>query len=133
MMTKQKGLTKEEVEVLYYQMKKGDEKARDKLILSNLGIVGYIARKFIGPGIDIDDLIGTGYIGLIKAVDDYDISRRVLLISFIYKCVMNEILMYFHQSKKYSAHIAAYGYIDKDHDGEEYGRLDNKYKKGWIY
>src|SRR5690625_3555132 len=73
---------------------KGDDTARSTLIEHNLRLVVYIARKFENTGINIEDLISIGTIGLIKAVNTFDIDRKIKLATYASRCIENEILMY---------------------------------------
>ena len=81
---------------------RGQPQARDLLITHNLRLVVYIAKKFETPTAGIEDMISIGTIGLIKAVNTFDVSRGNRLSSYAAKCIDNEILMLLRAEKKMS-------------------------------
>src|SRR5690625_7481627 len=81
---------------------KGDKSAKAMLIERNLRLVVYIARKFENTGINIEDLISIGTIGLIKAVNTFDVERKIKLATYASRCIENEILMYLRKNNKRS-------------------------------
>ena len=93
-------------------MQKGDEKARDMLIEHNLLLVAHIAKKYAGAGVDMDDLISIGTIGLIKAVGTFSYEKSRALSSYAAKCIENEILMYFRSQRKSSQDVSLSDYIE---------------------
>ena len=95
-----KALTNEEEEVLLQRLRNKDETARSELIEHNLRLVVYIAKKFESSGADIDDLISVGAIGLIKAVQSYDVSKNIKLATYASRCIENEILMFIRKKTK---------------------------------
>ena len=95
-------LTKEEEAVLLNKLPNGDEAARSMLIERNLRLVVYIARKFENTGINIEDLISIGTIGLIKAVNTFDPEKKIKLATYASRCIENEILMYLRRNSKIS-------------------------------
>ncbi len=72
----------------------GSKAARDLLIEHNLRLVVYIARKFESAGVNVEDLISIGTIGLIKAVNTFKIEKNIKLATYASRCIENEILMY---------------------------------------
>ncbi|MBQ3755113.1 MAG: sigma-70 family RNA polymerase sigma factor, partial [Clostridia bacterium] len=78
----------------------GDKEARLKLIEHNLRLVVYIAKRFDNTGIDMDDLVSIGTIGLIKAVGSYNPSKNIKLATFASRCIENEILMYLRKTSR---------------------------------
>ena len=92
-------LPREEEAALLEQLPQ--EMARQKLIERNLRLVVYIAKRFDNTGINIEDLISIGTIGLIKAVDTFDQEKARRLSTYAARCVENEILMYMRAKKKY--------------------------------
>jgi RNA polymerase sporulation-specific sigma factor len=118
-------LSDKQIAELYMRMKSHDKDARKKLIESNIGLVGHIVKKYIGKNFEIDDLISVGCIGLIKAVDTYDITKGVTLCTYASKCITNEILMYLNKENRYLNNIEPDSYIDINEDGKEYIRFDN--------
>lgn len=93
-------LTKEEEEVLLNKLPKGDQAARSLLIERNLRLVVYIARKFENTGINIEDLISIGTIGLIKAVNTFNPEKKIKLATYASRCIENEILMHLRRNNK---------------------------------
>ena len=102
----------------------GDKEARNELILHNLRLIAHIVKKFETTNYDVDDLIGIGTIGLIKAVDSYSLNKNVKLTTYAAKCIENEILMYFRADKKNSKNISIYEGISYDKEGNEITILD---------
>ena len=76
----------------------GDESMRRVLIERNLRLVVYIARKFENTGVNIEDLISIGAIGLIKAVNTFDAGKKIKLATYASRCIENEILMHFYRT-----------------------------------
>lgn len=117
-------LTKEEEDKYIDLCIRGDKDARNKLIEHNLRLVAFIVKKFETTNYDVDDLIGIGTIGLIKAVDSYSKHKKVKLTTYAAKCIENEILMYFRADKKNSRNISIYEGISYDKEGNEITILD---------
>ncbi len=117
-------LTSEEEERYIKLAKAGDKDARAKLIEHNLRLVAHIVKKFETNTNDVDDLIGIGTVGLIKAVDTYSLNKNVKLTTYAAKCAENEILMYFRGDKKNSKNVSIYEGISFDKDGNEITILD---------
>ncbi len=95
-----KPLTKEEELECIERLQKGDKKARETLINHNLRLVAHIVKKY-NNSLEADDLISVGTIGLIKAVDNFDGSKGVLLSTYASRCIENEILMLIRANKKH--------------------------------
>ncbi|WP_383440754.1 sigma-70 family RNA polymerase sigma factor, partial [Streptomyces sp. NPDC057695] len=93
-------LSKEEEQVLLLKLPSGDQAARAILIERNLRLVVYIARKFENTGINIEDLISIGTIGLIKAVNTFNPEKKIKLATYASRCIENEILMYLRRNNK---------------------------------
>ena len=112
-------------EASYFEaMKKGDMKAREKLIEHNLRLVAHIVKKYYTSAEDQDDLISIGTIGLIKAIDSFDPKNGARFATYGAKCLQNEILMYFRQKKKTSAEVSINETIDADKDGNPLTYMD---------
>jgi len=79
----------------FERMKQGDRSAREKLILHNMRLVAHLVKKYTGSEKDNEDLISIGTIGLIKAIDSFDVKNGVRFATYAGKCLQNEILMYF--------------------------------------
>ncbi|MGI6097673.1 MAG: RNA polymerase sporulation sigma factor SigE [Dethiobacteria bacterium] len=112
-------LTNEEEGFLLGKLKKGDSNVRTVLIERNLRLVVYIARKFENTGINIDDLVSIGTIGLIKAVNTFDPHKNIKLATYASKCIENEILMFLRRNNKVRAEISFDEPLNVDWDGNE--------------
>ena len=112
-------LTKEEEEELVSNLNSGDQKIRSTLIERNLRLVVYIARKFENTGVNIEDLISVGTIGLIKAVNTFNPEKKIKLATYASRCIENEILMYLRRNSKVKAEISFYEPLNIDWDGNE--------------
>ena len=104
--------------------KAGDSEARDCLIMRNLRLVAYIARKYNAGDKDMDDLISIGTIGLIKGVDSFDESKNIRLATYAARCIENELLMMMRSDKKSSRDMYLYDSIGSDKEGNEINLLD---------
>ncbi|MGI6175572.1 MAG: RNA polymerase sporulation sigma factor SigE [Christensenellales bacterium] len=112
-------LSKEEEGELMQRLSKGDVSVRGVLIERNLRLVVYIARKFENTGVNIEDLISIGTIGLIKAVNTFDTSKKIKLATYASRCIENEILMYLRRSCRQKAEISFDEPLNTDWDGNE--------------
>lgn len=104
--------------------KAGDSEARDCLIMRNLRLVAYIARKYNVGDKDMDDLISIGTIGLIKGIDSFDDSKNIRLATYAARCIENELLMMMRSDKKSSKDMYLYDSIGSDKEGNEINLLD---------
>lgn len=95
----------------------GDRACRDRLIEHNLRLVVYIARKFENTGIHMEDLISIGTIGLIKAIETYNLEKKTKLATYASRCIENEILMHFRGRRKFAQDVFINDPIDTDKDG----------------
>ena len=102
----------------------GSEDARQRLILHNLRLVAHIVRKYYSQSKNQDDLISIGTIGLIKAVDTFNIENGARFATYASKCIQNEILMSFRAGKKHSSEISINETIDVDRDGNPLSYMD---------
>jgi RNA polymerase sporulation-specific sigma factor len=112
-------LTREEEEHLLIRLPSGDTAVRAMLIERNLRLVVYIARKFENTGINIEDLVSIGTIGLIKAVNTFDPSKRIKLATYASRCIENEILMFLRRNNKIRSEVSLDEPLNKDLDGNE--------------
>ncbi|MDQ0155929.1 RNA polymerase sporulation sigma factor SigE [Robertmurraya andreesenii] len=112
-------LSKEEEEVLLQKLPNGDKAARSILIERNLRLVVYIARKFENTGINIEDLISIGTIGLIKAVNTFNPEKKIKLATYASRCIENEILMYLRRNNKIRSEVSFDEPLNIDWDGNE--------------
>ncbi|MCY9393894.1 sigma-70 family RNA polymerase sigma factor, partial [Bacillus haynesii] len=99
-------LSKDEEQVLLHKLPDGDQAARAILIERNLRLVVYIARKFENTGINIEDLISIGTIGLIKAVNTFNPEKKIKLATYASRCIENEILMYLRRNNKIRSEVS---------------------------
>ena len=95
------------------------EEARRKLIEHNLRLVVYIARRFENTGINIEDLISIGTIGLIKAIETYQIDKNIKLATYASRCIENEILMYLRKNANRKGEVSFDEPLNTDWDGNE--------------
>ncbi|CAM3264478.1 MULTISPECIES: RNA polymerase sporulation sigma factor SigE [Brevibacillus] len=112
-------LTREEEEVLLVRLPSGDPAVRAMLIERNLRLVVYIARKFENTGINIEDLVSIGTIGLIKAVNTFDPDKNIKLATYASRCIENEILMYLRRNNKIRSEVSFDEPLNIDWDGNE--------------
>ncbi|MFS1513464.1 RNA polymerase sporulation sigma factor SigE [Chengkuizengella sp. SCS-71B] len=112
-------LSREEEEVLLKKLSSGDAAIRAMLIERNLRLVVYIARKFENTGINIEDLVSIGAIGLIKAVNTFDPTKKIKLATYASRCIENEILMYLRRNNKVRTEISFDEPLNIDWDGNE--------------
>lgn len=115
--------SKEEQECLL-KIKEGDKASRTRLIEHNLRLVSHIVKKYYSKTNDTDDLISIGTIGLIKAIDSFNIEKSVRLATYASRCIENELLMHFRSLKKTSQDIYMGDPIDTDKDGNPLSLID---------
>ncbi len=112
-------LTKEEEQIVFQKLLEQDDQAKEMLIVHNLRLVVYIAKKFESTGIGIEDLISIGSIGLIKAVNTFCPSKNIKLATYASRCIENEILMFLRKSAQYKNDISIDEPLNIDWDGNE--------------
>ena len=93
-------LSKEEEQKVFKRLMQNDNRAREQLIVHNLRLVVYIAKKFESTGIGIEDLISIGTIGLIKAVNTFSPEKNIKLATYASRCIENEILMFLRKNNQ---------------------------------
>lgn len=111
-------LSREEEAKIFLRLAE-DAKARETLIVHNLRLVVYIARKFESTGIGVEDLISIGTIGLIKAVNTFCPERNIKLATYASRCIENEILMYLRKTQSQKNEISIDEPLNVDWDGNE--------------
>lgn len=111
--------TTEEEADLVLRLEQGENGIKDKLIEHNLRLVVYIARRFQNTGVDMDDLISVGTIGLIKAVSSFSSDKNVKLATFASRCIENEILMYLRRTAKLKNEVSFDEPLNTDWEGNE--------------
>ncbi|MDN5363545.1 MAG: polymerase sporulation-specific sigma factor [Eubacteriales bacterium] len=112
-------LSGEEEDFLLKRLEAGDGAVRNVLIERNLRLVVYIARKFENSGVNIEDLVSIGTIGLIKAVNTFDPRKKIKLATYASRCIENEILMYLRRNSRVRAEISFDEPLNVDWDGNE--------------
>ena len=112
-------LKREEEARLIALLEQGDSGARDRLIEHNLRLVAYIARRFENTGINIEDLISIGTIGLIKAVETYQPAKSIKLATYASRCIENEILMHLRKTANQKTELSFDEPLNTDWDGNE--------------
>ena len=100
-------------------LERGQEDAKQLLIEHNLRLVVYIARRFENTGVNLEDLISIGTIGLIKAIGTYRRDRNIKLATYSSRCIENEILMYIRKIAGQKAEVSLDEPINMDYDGNE--------------
>ena len=112
-------LTKEKEEAILKKIEEGDFSKRELLVVHNLRLVVYIARKFENTGIGIEDLISIGTIGLIKAVNTFCPTKKIKLATYASRCIENEILMYLRKTANRKNELSIDEPLNVDWDGNE--------------
>ena len=100
-------------------LEQGDEDAKQRLIEHNLRLVVFIARRFENTGVNLEDLISIGTIGLIKAIGTYRRDKNIKLATYASRCIENEILMYIRKISSQKAEVSLDEPINMDYDGNE--------------
>lgn len=112
-------LSKQEEQKAFELLEKDEKKARELLIIHNLRLVVYIAKKFETTGIGIEDLVSIGTIGLIKAVKTFCPDKNIKLATYASRCIENEILMFLRKASQYKNEISIDEPLNIDWDGNE--------------
>ena len=112
-------LTKEEEAEAFSLLEKKSPKARETLIVHNLRLVVYIAKKFESSGVGVEDLISIGTIGLIKAVNTFRPDKNIKLATYASRCIENEILMYLRKNNNNRIEVSIDEPLNVDWDGNE--------------
>ncbi len=112
-------LTDEEQETIFSELKCGDETHRDLLVIHNLRLVVYIAKKYDSPSASAEDLVSIGTIGLMKAVKTFNPEKNIKLATYASRCIENEILMYLRKASNSSINLSFDEPLSTDWDGNE--------------
>ena len=112
-------LTKEEEIIYVKKAEEGDPKAKETLIEHNLRLVVFLAKKYENTGIDLEDLVSIGTIGLIKGVNTYKLDKNIKLATYASRCIDNEILMFLRKNKKRRGEISFEDSLSYDSEGNE--------------
>ncbi len=97
----------------------GDEFSRKKLIEHNLRLVVFLAKKYENTGVDLEDLVSIGSIGLIKGVNTYKLDKNIKLATYASRCIDNEILMFLRKNKKRKGEVSFEDNLSFDSEGNE--------------
>ena len=108
-----------EEEKLLQKLMLDDKEAKQILVERNLRLVVYIAKKFENTGIDFEDLISIGTIGLMKAINTFNVDKNIKLATYASRCIENEILMQLRRNTKIKNEISIDEPLNKDGDGNE--------------
>ncbi len=117
-------LSEEEEQEALLRMKEGDKDARNRLIEHNLRLVAHIVKKFENTGEDTEDLISIGTIGLIKAIESYEMGKGTKLATYAARCIENEILMHLRALKKSRKDVSLHDPIGHDKESNEITLID---------
>lgn len=112
-------LSSDEEEELLIKLENKDLEARQILVERNLRLVVYIAKKFENTGVGIEDLISIGTIGLMKAINTYDVKKNIKLATYASRCIENEILMHLRRTNRLKNEISIDEPLNTDGDGNE--------------
>ena len=112
-------LSAEEEAELLRKLEEGKIETRQILVERNLRLVVYIAKKFENTGINLEDLISIGTIGLMKGVNTFNTKKQIKLATYASRCIENEILMYLRRSNKIKGEISIDEPLNQDGDGNE--------------
>lgn len=117
-------LSAEEEKQLLIKLSNKDEGAKKILVEKNLRLVVYIAKKFENSGVNIEDLISIGTIGLMKAINSFNIDKNIKLATYASRCIENEILMYLRKSQRIKTEISIDEPINVDSEGNDLSLAD---------
>ena len=120
-------LSDEEEQKLFYGLENGDKTAREKMIVHNLRLVIYIAKKFESSAVSVEDLTSIGSLGLIKAVNSFKPSKNIKFATYASRCVENEILMFLRKQSNRNIDISIDDALSVDSDGNELNLIDILY------
>ncbi len=112
-------LSKEREDAAICAMENGDETAKKLLIEHNLRLVVYISKRFENTGINLEDLISIGTIGLIKAINTFNSEKNIKLATYASRCIENEILMYLRKASNQRTELSFDEPLNTDWDGNE--------------
>lgn len=117
-------LTEVEEKEYLQRLKDGDPEAKGVLVERNLRLVAHIVKKYSFPGKEVDDLISIGTVGLIKAIDSFDMDKGTRLATYAARCIENEILMLIRNNKKIRSEVYLQDPIGLDKEGNEISLMD---------
>ncbi len=112
-------LARDEEQMALQALAGGSKDARQRLIEHNLRLVVYIAKRFENTGINLEDLVSIGAIGLIKAINTFDNGKNIKLATYASRCIENEILMYLRKVNPLKTEVSFSEPLNTDWDGNE--------------
>ena len=112
-------LSKEMEDYYVEKMQRGDLDAKDKLIEHNLRLVVFLAKKYENTGVDLEDLVSIGTIGLIKRITNFQSGKNIKLATYASRCIDNEILMHLRKNKKTKTEVSIDASLSFDGEGNE--------------
>ena len=112
-------LSKEEEQNLVIKANNNDQEAKEKLIEHNIRLVVFLAKKYENTGLDLEDLVSIGSIGLIKGINTYKLDKNIKLATYVSRCIDNEILMYLRKNKRRKTEISLEDSLSYDAEGNE--------------
>lgn len=112
-------LSKEEEALYVERAMSGDDFAKGKLIEHNLRLVVFLSKKYENTGVDLEDLVSIGTIGLIKGVNTYKSDKNIKLATYASRCIDNEILMFLRKNKKRRGEVSFEDSLSYDAEGNE--------------
>ena len=112
-------LSKEMEDYYVEKMQRGDLDAKDKLIEHNLRLVVFLAKKYENTGVDLEDLVSIGRIGLIKGIQTFQSGKNIKLATYASRCIDNEILMHLRKNKKTKTEVSIDASLSFDGEGNE--------------
>ena len=112
-------LSSEKEEEYLCLSEQGDQKAKDILIEHNLRLVVFLAKKYENTGVDLEDLVSIGTIGLIKGINTFHRGKNIKLATYASRCIDNEILMYLRKNKKTKTEVSIDASLSYDSEGNE--------------
>lgn len=140
-------LSREEEQRLVDEASNGDIEAKNKLIEHNLRLVVFLSKKYENTGLDLEDLVSIGTIGLIKGINTYKLDKNIKLATYASRCIDNEILMFLRKNKKRKSEVSFEDSLSYDSEGNELHledilgtdsdivtkELENQNDKGLLY
>lgn len=120
-------LTPQEEQQIFAGLEVGDSSAREKMIVHNLRLVIYIAKKFENSTVNVEDLTSIGSLGLIKAVNSFKPSKNIKFATYASRCVENEILMFLRKQSNKNVDVSIDEALSVDSDGNELNLIDVLY------
>ena len=112
-------LSKEMEELYIERMQRADSSAKDMLIEHNLRLVVFLAKKYENTGVDLEDLVSIGTIGLIKGIQTFQSGKNIKLATYASRCIDNEILMHLRKNKKTKTEVSIDASLSLDGEGNE--------------